>query len=111
MRKLNRGENLIRTELQEIANNYYITPHAIKRMSERGLDKKAVKNIILNPVVAYFNTDFSINIAQDESHYLVIKYNYYFENYQIITYKEPSLNGKTIFQKQQLAMRGISRVA
>lgn len=111
MRKLNRGENLIKTELQEIANNYYITPHAIQRMSERGLDKRSIKDIILNPLVAYFNTDGSINIAKDEFHYLVIKYNGYFKNYQIITYKEPSLNGKNIFQKQELATKGIHRVA
>lgn len=111
MRKLNRGENLTKSELQEIANCYFVTPHAMKRLKERGLKKEDVTNIIINPLLAYFNTDGTINIAKDKEYYLVVGYNNYYKNYVIITYKEPSLNGKNIFEKQQLAIDGVNRVA
>lgn len=111
MRRLNRGEILEKSELQEIANCYFVTPHAMKRLNERGLKKEDLTNIILNPLLAYFNTDGTINIAKDKDHYLVVDYNNYYKNYVIITYKEPSLNGKNIFEKQQLAIEGKDRVA
>lgn len=81
MRRLNRGEILLKEELQEIANHYFITPHAMKRMNERGLNKEDVTKIILNPLLAYFNTDGTINIARNEDHYLVVGYNNYYKKY------------------------------
>lgn len=110
MRQLNRGENLVQAELEEIASKYYITSHAKIRMLERGLNEEAIKKIILNPLVAYFNTDGTINIAQDKNYYLVVRYDSYYDNYVVITYKEPSRNGKNIFEKQQLAIEGKDRI-
>lgn len=110
MRKLNRGEILTKTELQEIATNYCLTYHAKDRMKERGIAENQIKDIILNPLIAYFNTDYSINIAQDQHHYFVIIYNENQNKYVIVTYKEPSYNGKSIFEKHEMATKGKDRI-
>lgn len=109
MRKLNRGERLTNAELQEIATNYCLTNHAKDRIKKRGISKNQIKDIILNPLIAYFNTDYSINIAKDQHHYFVIVYNKNQNKYVIVTYKEPSSNGKTISEKQEMAKKGYDR--
>lgn len=111
MRKLNRGENLTKDELKEIASNYKITLHAKIRMAERGISEQSVKQVILNPKVAYFNTDGSINVAKDKDHYFVVSYDKSAKKYVIITYKEPSRNGKDIFDKQAMAIMGLKRAS
>lgn len=112
MRKKNRGEVLTQSELLEIASNFIISRHAKDRLLERSdFDTvEKIKEKILNPYVAYFNTDGSINIAVD-------KYNYFVVverndgGFLIVTYKEPSLNGIDILTKQSLAKKGKSRTA
>lgn len=102
MRNCHKGENLTQDELNEIANNFSLTYHAKQRISERNKNVN-LKQVILNPVLAYFNTDYSINIALNEYEYLVVVYKKYINKYLIITYKERSFNSITIFQKQELA--------
>lgn len=102
------GELVEKFRLKYIANNYVITKHATERISEREANLN-IKNLILNPFIAYYNTDGTMNIAKDEFHYLVIAYSSRDKKYYIITYKTISHNGINILQKRQMALKGISR--
>lgn len=106
MRKLNCGQLLRADELKEIAENYRLTTHAKKRILERNMDENIIREIILNPMIAYFNTDYSINIALDEYNYFVITYNDYYKKYNIVTFKEKSMNNINIFTKWHKARNG-----
>lgn len=112
MRKKNRGEVLTTSELAEIASNFFISKHAKMRILERSElnTVEKIKEKILHPYVAYFNTDGSINIAVDRYNYFVVVEK---ENggFLIITYKEPSLHGIDILTKQSLAKKGKARTA
>lgn len=103
----NRGENLTQEELSEIANNFYISKHAVERLRERG--RVNIRQLVLNPLVAYFNTDGSVNVAQDEYNYLVFSYDEFHKNWKVVTWKEESWHGKTVFDKQQMARNGYGR--
>lgn len=102
-----RGENLTREELREIANNFHISFHCRQRLEEKG--HVDVKQLILNPMVAYFNTDGSVNIASDRWHYLVAAYSEDYGNWNIITWKNNSWYDQDVYDKQNLAKRGIAR--
>lgn len=103
-RWLNRGELLNEAELKEIAERFTISKHAEERIAERygNID---IKKAILNPVVAYYNTDRSVNIAINGFEYIVIAP----YDYTVITLKERSLNSIDIFAKREMAMAGIER--
>ena len=103
-RWLNKGELLTAEELQDIAEHYILSKHAEQRITERHPDID-VKKAILNPVLAYYNTDRSINIAINGYEYIVIAP----YEYKVITFKEKSLNGIDIFAKRELAMQGKKR--
>lgn len=103
----NRGEDLTKEELNEIANNYYISLHAKERLQERG--NVNIRNLVLNPLVAYFNTDGSVNVAMDEWNYLVFAYSEKHQNWTVVTWKEESWHGKTVFDKQEMARNGYGR--
>ena len=101
------GEILTREQLNEIANNYRLSKHAQERLAERGKGVN-VKKVLLNPLLAYFNTDGSINIAKDKFNYFVIVKKSE-RKYLVVTYKEKSKNNITIFDKWNLAKKGIDR--
>ena len=102
----NRGQLLEKEELKEIANNFILSEHAKLRISQR-FPTLNIRKCILNPVLAYWNTDGSINIALNRFEYLVfVKKGYKF---LIVTFKEKSHNGIDIFQKRKLALAGYSR--
>lgn len=103
----NRGEELTKEEREEIANNFFISRHAIERLRERG--KVDIRQLVLDPLVAYFNTDGSVNVAQDEYNYLVFSYDDFHKNWKVVTWKEESWHGKTVFDKQRMAMNGYGR--
>lgn len=103
-RWLNKGELLTAEELQDIAEHYILSKHAQQRIAERYPDIN-VKKAILNPLIAYYNTDRSINIAINGYEYIVIAP----YEYKVITFKEKSLNGIDIFTKRRLAMQGKKR--
>lgn len=100
------GELLTTAELKEIANNVVLTFHAKERIAERFPDLNVYK-AIMNPLIAYFNTDGSINIALNSFEYLVIATDR--KPYRVITYKEKSHNNIDIFTKRQMAMQGKGR--
>lgn len=102
-----RGEELTPAELQEIADNFYISKHAKERLRERGYVN--IRDLVLNPLVAYFNTDGSINVAQDEYNYLVFVWSERHQNFTLVTWKEESWYGKTVFDKQKMAKNGYER--
>ena len=102
-----RGEELTSEERQEIADNFCITKHAVERLRDRGyIDIRA---LLKDPLVAYFNTDGSINVAQDEWNYLVFVWDEEGKIFKLITWKEESWYGKSVFDKQRMAMNGYER--
>lgn len=110
MKLKNKGQNLTHEDLKEISENFVITKHAQKRLQERGLHESEIKEIILSPYKAFFNTDYSINIAKDSSHYLVFVFSESSKKFVLITYKEPSKNKVSIDRKQMLAFLKLGRL-
>lgn len=102
------GELLTKNELQEIANNCYLTKHAKERIKERK-NYINIKKAIQNSFFAYYNTDGSINVAINPYEYFVIYYNNLYHNYVIVTFKAKSLNHINIFVKRSLALNGRER--
>lgn len=95
-----------RKKIEFIAHNHYLTKHAFKRLKERcGVFN--IKQMILNSVFAWVNTDKTINIALDNYHYFVVVEVY--GRYKIITYEEKSLNGYNVIDKFILAYIGVDR--
>ena len=107
-RPLNRGQLVGEKRLQEIAENFVISNHASQKIAERNPNIN-IKEIILNPLIAYYNTDGTINIALNEYEYLVVSRKKHNDTYNIITYKEKSHNNIDIFTKREMAMRGRGR--
>jgi hypothetical protein len=101
-----RGQLLKYNELNEIANNYILTRHA-KEMINKRCPNLNIRRSIKNPILAYFNTDGSVNIAINKFEYLVIALDKF--PYKIITFKEKSQNGIDIFFKRYLAQIGCCR--
>lgn len=101
------GEELTKEELKELSENFHISKHAAERLRERG--KIDIKNLVLHPLVAYFNTDGSINVAQDQFNYLVFVWDQSHNNFNLVTWKEMSWFGNTVFDKQQMAKNGYDR--
>ena len=106
LRVRHRGQRLNTSELEEIANNYIITKHAKERIHNRFPELNVTK-AIKEPLLAYFNTDGSVNIALNEFEYLVVGTDRI--PYPIITFKEKSHNNITIFEKQEMAQNGYNR--
>lgn len=109
MKLKSRGENLSRKELEELANNYVISKHAFTRLKERNLSLDKIKDIILNPYLAYFNTDKSINVCKDNYYYLVFTYCEKEKKFVLVTYKEPSKSKVSVVKKQMYASLGLDR--
>lgn len=104
MRRLNRGQELTAEELREIAEHFVLTKHARQRIAERYPDID-IRRAIMHPILAYFNTDGSVNIALNGYEYIVVAPN----SYHIITFKEKSLNDIDIFTKREMAIKGYGR--
>lgn len=106
IRVRHRGQLLRQNELNEIADNYILTRHA-KEMIEKRCPDLNIKHSIQYPILAYFNTDGSINIAINNFEYLVIALDKF--PYRVITFKEKSHNGIDIYFKRYLAQIGYCR--
>lgn len=106
MRKLNRGQELTVEELSEIAEHLILSKHAEQRITER-YPEINIHKAILHPLLAYFNTDGTINIALNGYEYMVVAVKSY--GCKVITLKEKSLNNIDIFTKRDMAIRGYSR--
>lgn len=117
------GRILSRKELRVILHNFYCTRHVIERLNARkknlimynikgGVDflitkENIIEDIENNCILAYYNTDGSVNVAIDEFNYYVFeptRDNTYFPYvWTLITFKEPSDNNITIYEKWGLA--------
>ena len=106
MKKLHSGETLTKSELKEIADNFVLSKHAKMRIEERHKDVN-IREAILNPLLAYYNTDGTVNIAVNKYEYLVVGLDCY--PYKVITYKERSKNKISIFSKRKMAIEGFER--
>lgn len=104
MRKLNRGQELTAEELREIAEHFVLTKHARQRIAERYPDID-IRKAIIHPLLAYYNTDGSVNIALNSYEYIVVAP----DSYSVITFKEKSLNNIDIFAKREMAIKGYGR--
>lgn len=98
-----KGELLTAEELKEVADNLIISKHAQQRIAERHSDLD-VYNVILNPVIAFFNTDGTIYIGINEWEHLIIDVKPY--GYKLVTIKQKSFVGATIFDKREMATLG-----
>lgn len=103
------GQLVPQEVLYDIAYHYRLTKHAIIRIKERGVFVNKIREIFLNPYLAYYNTDGTINIAVDETHYFVISEKTDDGKYNVITYKEPSNNNFSISDKRLYAINGYDR--
>ena len=104
LRMLHHGERLTRYEIYEISNKYRLSHHAQQRKAERMANvnlQKAIRNCVL----AYYNTDGTINIAFDEYTYLEVAE----EDFKVVTIKEKSHNNINIWAKYDMARHGYDR--
>ena len=108
-KKFNKGGQLVSKELLEyISKHYYVGYHASERLKERGQDITDITKVILNPTLAYYNTDGSINLGVDDYRYFVIIKEG--QNYKIITFKETRIEPRvSIYERRELALKGIDR--
>jgi hypothetical protein len=92
-----RGQEVPKDELMFISNNYILTQHAIEKIQDRhsGID---VTESIRNPMIAYYNTDGSINCAINRDEYFVIATDKF--PFRIVTFKEKSWYGKDVKKKE-----------
>lgn len=103
-----KGEELTLSERKEILDHLYFSKHARERLEQRL--PVCIDELIMNPKLAYFNTDGSVNIAADDYNYLVVAYNEKYKNWTVVTWKEKSWHPtNTIFEKQRLAQKGADR--
>lgn len=101
-----RGQEVPKQDLIHISNNFILTKHAEERIQARNKTIE-IKEAIRNPLIAYFNTDGSINVAITPYEYFVIATDRF--PYRIVTYKEQSWYGIDVYQKQEMAKRGFDR--
>lgn len=102
-----RGELVTKEELKRISSNYSLSYHAKCRIAERRPDLN-ITEALLNPILAYYNTDGTANIAVSPVEYFVVDASR--DPCAIITYKEESHYGNTIFKKRKLAQQGKDRI-
>lgn len=107
----NRGEELTKQDLEEISQNFRCSRHAKEQLERRLIngERVSIRKLLKDPLLAYFNTDQSINVALDKFHYAVIVYSEREGFFKVVTWKEDSWNGIDIYKKQELAKQGISR--
>lgn len=117
------GQKISKELFENIKSNYRISKHAQEQLEKRsdllikyeggsinfGATKAAINEAMNKNILAYINTDGSVNVALDKYHYFVFAYNEDHKNWTMITYKEPSWYDKDIFEKQKMALDGFDR--
>ena len=118
------GQDVNQTTLNEIKHKMRLTVHSIEKMKNRFPElvverfdnkvdfRKTINNIcdkIDKNILAYYNTDGSINVAINRWEYFVFAYNEDRDTWSLVTFKEKSLNSNDIFNKKQLALEGYDR--
>ena len=127
--KNDNGRILSRKELRVILHNFSCTKHVIERLIERknnlivynnknGVDflitkENIIEDIENNYILAYYNTDGSVNVAIDEFNYYVVEptrdSKFFPYVWTLITFKEPSDNNINIYEKWGLAQNNYNR--
>lgn len=121
------GKKISQSVLEHILSNFYLWKHSIEKLKQRSdlvvekngeinkflTKKNIVEDIRNNMILAYYNTDGSVNIAVDDYIYYVFEYqdenSQHPDKWLLYTYKEPSWYGIDIYEKQQLAIKGVDR--
>ena len=105
----NRGQLVPLWMVQKIAESYVLSKHAEERYNER-FPNMDIKEAILHNEISYFNTDGTINICFNKFEYVVVNALGKNRNHpKVITFKETSHNFITVYDKRELAMKGIAR--
>lgn len=116
--KKHHGEKISKELLDEIMRNYRISHHAQEQLSKRSdmfvpgnlaATKMRVNEKLIDNILAYFNTDGSVNIAINEWNYFVFCYDENRMYWNMVTFKEQSWYGKNIFEKREMAINGFDR--
>ena len=117
------GKEVSQETIDDIKTYFTITKHAIGRLEERTKMvvrfeggainyNETVKNIkykINHRILAYYNTDGTINIAINKYNYFVFSKNEENNHWVLVTFKEKSYNENDIFYKRRLAEIGYDR--
>lgn len=123
MKKKTHGELLTPTELMLLQGNYILGYHSEQRLLQRSdfvcynkegkidycLTMSNISKAIKNNVLAYYNTDGSINVAINRWEYFVFVWDNKMRKYVMVTFKEKSHNNIDIFKKRELAVKGYDR--
>ena len=115
-----------------ILSNLRLTKHSIQEMRNRtsfvdlvvdkdeyfedgtpkvnfGATIRNIRKAIDNYILAYINTDGSINVALSDYDYFVFAYNEKEGLWNLVTFKEMSWYGNTIQEKHHMAIVGFDR--
>lgn len=117
------GKLVEKNVLEHIKSNYLLSGHAKTQLKKRsGMlieredgsinyyeTKRLINKAIDSNILAYYNTDGSVNIAIGDYEYFVFCYNEDRNNWTMITYKEPSWYGISIHEKRKMAIDGFDR--
>ena len=104
---------LSREELTDLVMGMRFTNHAKIRITERinGMNFHECMGKLITQVLdenfGYMNTDGCINVAVTKNTYIVVKP--LEDDYLVITYKEDSQSGFTIYDKYHMALEGVLR--
>ena len=122
--KKRHGKRVSKKVLNYIKCNLRISDHSIEKMEARSNNLvsryktgrvnyiRTINNIcnaIDRNILAYYNTDGSINIAITRWKYFVFEFDAATNKWLLVTFKEASLNGVDIYAKRQLAIDGYDR--
>lgn len=127
-----KGEEVSKEFISGILSNLKLSRHSIKEMRERTsfvnlvvdreetfndgthmVDFRAtmrnIRNAVDGYVLAYINTDGSINVALSDYDYFVFAYDENEDKWILVTFKEKSWYDKSIREKQKMAKAGFAR--
>lgn len=122
----NAGKTVDIKFVENIVNNLTFSEHSLERMKTRTTkvilydkDVNKIKENILKSMkdkwgllkitLAYINTDGSVNVAITPFDYYVFELSEDEKSWILVTFKEKSYNNMNIFEKFNLAKKGIAR--
>ena len=125
------GQEVPQEFIARMLKGFHISKHAIEEMKKRTslgelvtykeneteissiIDFRRtcynIRKMIEKRILAYINTDGSVNIAITDYDYFVFAYDYKKDRWTLITWKEKSWYDKSIWQKKRMAEVGFGR--
>lgn len=125
------GQEVPQEFITRMLRGFHISKHAIEEMKNRtslgelvayvknGTEISStidfrrtcynIRKMIEKKILAYINTDGSINIAITDYDYFVFAYSHRKDRWTLITWKEKSWYDKSIWQKKRMAEVGYDR--